>query len=220
MPTEAEQLIRRLRAFGDGVITKLTRMDALEAANRLQSANAPSATAKKHPDCEDRCQLKEHKGYDDCNHTGVCAYAATLTEAPQPGFHIGEPEDHVDATLPPPATQRSDLADIKELAMFWSRMPSGATDVLSNAGACRLARAYLDALDVINATPLSETPPSGTANDLVAPRGHDEAHARINQCFREIEIICDTFGYDPAQWLVIDDGDMASMQPSNNGSTT
>lgn len=41
-------------------------------------------------------------------------------------------------------------ADIKDLAMFWARMPAGATDALSNAGACRLARAYLDALDVIN----------------------------------------------------------------------
>jgi hypothetical protein len=67
------------------------------------------------------------------------------------------------ATLPQPATQRSEPSDILELAVFWSRMPSGATDALNNAGACRLARAYLDALDVINAAPLSETPPSGTA---------------------------------------------------------
>ena len=40
---------------------------------------------------------------------------------------------------------------------------------------------------------------------VAAPQGHDAAIERINQCFREIEIICDTFGYDPSQWLVIDD---------------
>jgi hypothetical protein len=66
--------------------------------------------------------------------------------------------------------------------------------------------------------PQSETPAGGTAKVLIAPRGHDEAHERINECFREIEIICDTFGYDPAQWLVIDDGDMASPQSGNEES--
>jgi len=40
--------------------------------------------AEKHPDCEDRCQLREHKRYRDCAETGECAYAATLSEAPQP----------------------------------------------------------------------------------------------------------------------------------------
>jgi hypothetical protein len=73
-----------------------------------------------------------------CTQVNLLLQSATLPEAPQP------------------ATQRSDPADIKELAVFWSRMPSGATDALSNAGACRLARAYLDALDVINAAPISE----------------------------------------------------------------
>ena len=28
----------------------------------------------KHPDCEDRCQLREHKGYIDCQLTGRCAW--------------------------------------------------------------------------------------------------------------------------------------------------
>lgn len=26
----------------------------------------------KHPDCEDRCQLKEHKGYVQCDLSGYC----------------------------------------------------------------------------------------------------------------------------------------------------
>jgi hypothetical protein len=37
---------------------------------------------------------------------------------------------------------------------------------------------------------------------LSAPHGHDEAQVRIAQCIREIEVIADEFGYDPAQWLV------------------
>ena len=28
----------------------------------------------KHPDCEDRCQLFEHKGYVSCELTGVCQF--------------------------------------------------------------------------------------------------------------------------------------------------
>jgi hypothetical protein len=47
----------------------------------LQSASGHRATAKKHPDCEDRCQLKEHKGYDDCNHTGVCQHLKAEIDA-------------------------------------------------------------------------------------------------------------------------------------------
>lgn len=28
----------------------------------------------KHPDCEDRCQVLEHKGYHSCTHTGRCEH--------------------------------------------------------------------------------------------------------------------------------------------------
>lgn len=31
--------------------------------------------SSKHPDCEDRCQLREHKGYITCNLSGQCAFA-------------------------------------------------------------------------------------------------------------------------------------------------
>ena len=42
----------------------------------------PVPAMKKHPDCEDCCQLKEHKGYADCGYsTGICAY---LDAWPQP----------------------------------------------------------------------------------------------------------------------------------------
>ena len=40
---------------------------------------------KKHPDCEDRCQLLEHKGYRDCYMTGLCARATDADDY--------EPED-------------------------------------------------------------------------------------------------------------------------------
>jgi hypothetical protein len=30
----------------------------------------------KHEDCQDRCQLKEHKGYRDCSEIGLCQYKA------------------------------------------------------------------------------------------------------------------------------------------------
>lgn len=33
----------------------------------------------KHPDCEDRCQILEHKGYHDCTHTGRCEQLAAMT---------------------------------------------------------------------------------------------------------------------------------------------
>ena len=33
------------------------------------------------------------------------------------------------------------------------------------------------------------------------PQGHDAAQARLAECVREIEIICDEFGYDHAEWL-------------------
>ena len=52
----------------------------------------------KHPDCEDRCQLKEHKGYDTCQVAGLCqqledekinAYAETMIRKDRIGrtFH-------------------------------------------------------------------------------------------------------------------------------------
>ena len=28
----------------------------------------------KHPDCEDRCQLREHKGYISCQLSGQCSW--------------------------------------------------------------------------------------------------------------------------------------------------
>lgn len=40
--------------------------------------------------------------------------------------------------------------------------------------------------------------PSAT---VPAPDGHDDATARIEKLVREIEIICDDFGYDESQWL-------------------
>ena len=40
----------------------------------------------KHPDCEDVCQLKEHKGYTPCDYSsGVCAYLDTFPAAPLSG---------------------------------------------------------------------------------------------------------------------------------------
>lgn len=33
------------------------------------------------------------------------------------------------------------------------------------------------------------------------PQSHDEAQKRIGECVREIEMIADSFGYDPFEWL-------------------
>ena len=35
---------------------------------------------KKHPDCEDRCQILEHKGYYDCTNTGRCEFLEAMTD--------------------------------------------------------------------------------------------------------------------------------------------
>ena len=40
---------------------------------------------RKHPDCEDGCQLMGRKGYHDCFVTGECAYAP----ASQPTYAAG-----------------------------------------------------------------------------------------------------------------------------------
>ena len=42
------------------------------------------APQEKHPDCEDKCQLKEHKGYHDCSRTGRCEYAAAQAQNKEP----------------------------------------------------------------------------------------------------------------------------------------
>jgi len=42
----------------------------------------------------------------------------------------------------------------------------------------------------------------GTAyNRLMHPGTHDEAKAAITSMVRQIQIICDEYGYDPAEWL-------------------
>ena len=35
--------------------------------------------------------------------------------------------------------------------------------------------------------------------------GHDEAIVEIHQHIKAIEILCDAFGYDPCQWLIVDE---------------
>ena len=34
---------------------------------------------RKHTDCEDRCQILEHKGYHDCTNTGRCELLEAMT---------------------------------------------------------------------------------------------------------------------------------------------
>jgi len=45
-----------------------------------------------------------------------------------------------------------------------------------------------------------QTHPSET-KAIQHPQSHDEATKRIGECVREIEMIADTFGYDPYEWL-------------------
>jgi len=67
-------------------------------------ANARAVAEK----CAELARLSKFSTLGDGDvERAIRIYAASLPEAPQPGFHIGEPEDHVDATLPQPATQRS-----------------------------------------------------------------------------------------------------------------
>ena len=44
-----------------------------------------------------------------------------------------------------------------------------------------------------------------TSKTLVRPDNHEAAKARIAECVREIEIICDEFGYDQTEWLITPD---------------
>lgn len=43
---------------------------------------------KKHPDCEDRCQILEHKGYHTCSQTGRCEQL-DASPSPQPDAERG-----------------------------------------------------------------------------------------------------------------------------------
>lgn len=43
---------------------------------------------------------------------------------------------------------------------------------------------------------------SESAPIVQCPTSHEAATKRIGECVREIEMIADTFGYDPYQWLV------------------
>jgi len=38
-------------------------------------------------------------------------------------------------------------------------------------------------------------------NKLMYPATHDEAQASIARMVRQIQIICDQYGYDPTEWL-------------------
>src|SRR3990167_4969416 len=71
-----------------GVIKFASAVDA-KAAERLFNALAQRTEAvapiitdlgivKKHPDCEDRCMLREHKGYHTCSQTGLCNFALAV----------------------------------------------------------------------------------------------------------------------------------------------
>jgi hypothetical protein len=38
-------------------------------------------------------------------------------------------------------------------------------------------------------------------NQMMYPATHDEAQAAIGRMVRQIQIICDQYGYDPTEWL-------------------
>ena len=44
----------------------------------------------KHPDCEDRCQLREHKGYIDCQLTGRCAWLTADSSVVEQSLYKGQ----------------------------------------------------------------------------------------------------------------------------------
>ena len=52
---------------------------------------------KRHPDCEDGCQLHEHKGYTSCFATGECAYAEEDFDDKRPIFEERDTDDQARA---------------------------------------------------------------------------------------------------------------------------
>ena len=44
----------------------------------------------KHPDCEDRCQILEHKGYHTCSQTGRCEQLEAMTAERTPIYYDDE----------------------------------------------------------------------------------------------------------------------------------
>lgn len=43
---------------------------------RPEDSSSPIYKHNRHPDCEDGCQLREHKGYDSCWRAGFCHWLA------------------------------------------------------------------------------------------------------------------------------------------------
>ena len=61
-----------------------TREDVANMAAELVEiwgAAPDSGEGKKHPDCEDCCQILEHKGYHTCSQTGRCEMFEAMTPA-------------------------------------------------------------------------------------------------------------------------------------------
>ena len=106
MESEAIKLLREARVWLDegGAVYLVERIDALLAqwnatpqpstANdciapsqegvrqgEVASAAPDSREGKKHPDCEDCCQILEHKGYHTCSQTGRCEMFEAMTPA-------------------------------------------------------------------------------------------------------------------------------------------
>lgn len=50
-------------------------------------------------------------------------------------------------------------------------------------------------------------------NRLMYPATHDEAQQSIARMVRQIQIICDQYGYDPTEWL----NDETAQGSSDNG---
>lgn len=72
----------------------------------------------KHPDCEDRCQILEHKGYHSCSQTGRCEQLEAMKTAQTPPVYT-DPNGQ-------PYVMKSDydalelaLAQANQLAASW-----------------------------------------------------------------------------------------------------
>jgi hypothetical protein len=79
--TAREALEITLTFFSEEALRAYPNMDRIE-----KRVLALRDSLNKHPDCEDHCQLREHKGYDSCQRTGRCEYFyATRDSLPQEG---------------------------------------------------------------------------------------------------------------------------------------
>lgn len=112
------------------------------------------------------------------------------------------------ATMSEYVELQADVERLRKIEAAALRVASSRRDgVVTDVGA-------LDRLDAALEGRAVETPAT-----RVRPNGPEDAQVCIAAAVREIEIICDEFGFDPVQWLMPDlENDMPGDTVSEGGS--